>query len=254
MARDQIEGRNPVREALRAGRPIRRLLVAEGATARGPLAEIIASARAAGIRVDRVPRERLDGMAASRAHQGVIAEAEGFRYRPWQDALSLAVERGQPPLLLALDGITDPGNLGALLRSAEASGAHGALIPARRSADVTPVVEKASAGALEHLILDRVPNLERALAELRSKGLWVVGLDGGAEGTIWTCELLTEPVVLVVGAEGHGLGRLIAERADALVRIPLGGRIASLNAASAGAVALFEAARRRHSERSREAP
>ncbi len=166
----------------------------------------------------------------------------------------MAEEQGQPPLLLALDGITDPGNLGALLRSAEAAGAHGALIPSRRAADVTPVVEKASAGALEHLILDRVPNLERTLDGIRSKGLWVVGLHAEAPGTIWTCELLTEPVVLVVGAEGRGLGRLIAERADALVRIPLSGRIGSLNAASAGAVALFEAARRRHSGRSYQAP
>jgi 23S rRNA (guanosine2251-2'-O)-methyltransferase len=161
--------------------------------------------------------------------------------------VTLAEERGEKPLLLALDGITDPGNLGALLRSAEAAGAHGALIPSRRAAEVTPVVEKASAGALEHLILDRVVNLNRALEEIRTAGVWVVGLDGDAAGTLWTCELLTEPVVLVVGAEGRGLGRLIAERADALVRIPMGGRIDSLNAAAAGAVALFEAARRRHS-------
>ncbi len=254
MARDQIEGRNPVREALRAGRPIHRVLVADGAAARGPLAEIIASARAAGVRVDRVPREKLDRMATSRAHQGVIAEAEGFRYRSWKEALERAAEQGQKPLLLALDGITDPGNLGALLRSAEAAGCHGALIPGRRTADVTPVVEKASAGALEHLILDQVGNLARALEGLRAEGLWVVGLHGDARGTIWSCELLTEPVVLVVGAEGRGLSRLIAERADALVRIPMVGRIESLNAASAGAVALFEAARRRHAERSPQAP
>ncbi|MFY9588021.1 MAG: 23S rRNA (guanosine(2251)-2'-O)-methyltransferase RlmB [Actinomycetota bacterium] len=246
MARDQIEGRNPVREALRAGRPITRLLVADGAAARGPLAEIISSARAAGVRVDRVPREKLDRMATSRAHQGVIAETEGFRYRSWREGLARAQERGEKPLLLALDGITDPGNLGALLRSAEAAGAHGVVIPSRRAAEVTAVVEKASAGALGHLILDRVVNLNRALEEIRTAGVWVVGLDGGAPGTLWTCELLTEPVALVIGAEGRGLSRLIAERADALVRIPMAGRIGSLNAASAGAVALFETARRRH--------
>lgn len=247
MSRDQIEGRNPVREALRAGRALTRILVADGAAARGPLAEILVAAREAGVRIERVPREKLDRMAASRAHQGVIAETGGFTYRSWKDALAIAEERGEKPLLLALDGITDPGNLGSLLRSAEAAGAHGALIPGRRAADVTPVVEKASAGALEHLILDRVGNLPRALEDLRAAGLWLVGLHGDAPGTIWSCELLTEPVVLVVGAEGRGLSRLIAERADALVRIPMAGRIESLNAASAGAVALFEAARRRHS-------
>jgi 23S rRNA (guanosine2251-2'-O)-methyltransferase len=241
---DQIEGRNPVREALRVGRPIRRLLVAEGSGG-GPMADIVRSARLAGIRVDRVPRRMLDEMAATRSHQGVIAEAEGFRYRSWREALELAGTRGEKPLLLAVDGITDPGNLGSLLRSAEAAGAHGVLISRRRAAPVTPVVEKASAGALEHLILDRVPNLGGALAELRSEGVWTVGLDASAEDTIYRCELLSEPVVLVVGAEGKGLGRLVSERSDALVSIPLGGKVGSLNAAVAGALALFETRRRR---------
>lgn len=254
MAREQIEGRNPVREALRAGRPIRRLLIAEGAATRGTLAEIVAAARAARVRIDRVPRDRLDRIAASRAHQGVIAETETFRYRPWREALSVADQRGERPLLLALDGITDPGNLGSLLRSAEAAGCHGVVMPSRRAADVTPVVEKASAGALEHLIVDRVTNLVRTLKELKAAGLWLVGLDADASGTVWTCELLAEPVVLAVGAEGPGLSRLVAETADALVRIPMYGRIESLNAATAGTVVLFEAARIRHVERSRKAP
>jgi 23S rRNA (guanosine2251-2'-O)-methyltransferase len=245
---DRIEGRNPVREALRGGRPIRRLLVAEGSGG-GPVAEIVRTARLAGIRVDRVPRQMLDEIAETRSHQGVIAEAEQYRYRSWREALDLARARSEKPLLLAVDGVTDPGNLGSLLRSAEAAGAHGAIVSRRRSAPVTPVVEKASAGALEHLILDRVPNLGAALADLRAEGVWTVGLDAGASSSIWECGLLEEPVVLVVGAEGKGLGRLVAERADALVSIPLGGRVGSLNAAVAGAVALFEARRRRHSPR-----
>jgi 23S rRNA (guanosine2251-2'-O)-methyltransferase len=254
VARSQIEGRNPVREALRAGRPIRRLLIAEGAATRGTLAEIVEAAHAAKVRIDRVPRERLDRIAASRSHQGVIAEAETFRYRTWREALSVAEQRRERPLVLALDGITDPGNLGSLLRSAEAAGCHGVVVPSRRSADVTPVVEKASAGALEHLIVDRVTNLVRSLKDLKAAGLWVVGLDADAPGTIWTCELLAEPVVLAVGAEGPGLSRLVAETADALVRIPMGGRIQSLNAATAGTVALFETVRKRHAEGSRQAP
>ena len=245
---DQIEGRNPIREALRSGRPIRRLLVAEGSGG-GPVAEIVRTARLAGIRVDRVPRRMLDEMATSRSHQGVIAEAEGYRYRSWREALELARSRSEPALLLAVDGVTDPGNLGSLLRSAEAAGAHGVLVSRRRSAPVTPVVEKASAGALEHLILDRVPNLSTTLADLRAEGIWTVGLDAHSSTSIWECDLLREPLVLVVGAEGRGLGRLVAERADALVSIPLGGNVGSLNAAVAGAVALFETRRRRHSAR-----
>jgi 23S rRNA (guanosine2251-2'-O)-methyltransferase len=249
----QIEGRNPVREALRSGRAIRRLLVAEGSGG-GPMAEIVRTARLAGIRVDRVPRQMLDERAQTRSHQGVIAEAEGFVYRSWREALELAHSRDEKPLLLAVDGITDPGNLGSLLRSAEAAGSHGVLVSRRRAAPVTPVVEKASAGALEHLILDRVPNLGAALADLRSEGVWTVGLDADSKTSIWECELLTEPVVLVVGAEGKGLGRLVSERSDALVSIPLGGKVGSLNAAVAGALALFETRRRRHSERSRKGP
>ena len=241
---DQIEGRHPVREALRSGRPIRRLLVAEGSSG-GSVAEILDAAREAGIRVDRVPRSRMDRIAASRAHQGVIAEAEPYLYRSWHEALDLAHASGEPPLLLALDGITDPGNFGSLLRSAEAAGAHGVLVSKRRAAPVTPVVTKAAAGALEHLVLDRVPNLAGALAELRERGVWTVGLDAGAPASIWDCELLAEPVALVVGAEGKGLGRLVAERADVLVSIPIRGSVGSLNAAVAGAVSLYETVRRR---------
>jgi len=211
--------------------------------------DIVRAARLAGIRVDRVPRRMLDEMAETRAHQGVIAEAEAFRYRSWRDALGLARSRDEKPLLLAVDGITDPGNLGSLLRSAEAAGVNGVLVSRRRAAPVTPVVEKASAGALEHLILDRVPNLGAALGELRDEGVWTVGLDAHASTSIWECELLTEPVVLVVGAEGKGLGRLVSERSDALVSIPLGGKVGSLNAAVAGALALFETRRRRYGER-----
>jgi 23S rRNA (guanosine2251-2'-O)-methyltransferase len=242
---ERIEGRNPVREAIRAGRTISRILVATGAQERGTLAEIVETARAAKIRVDRVPRARLDHISSSHAHQGIIAEVEDYRYRPWREGLSLAEAQGAKPLFLALDGITDPHNLGSLLRSAEAFGVHAVVLPERRSSPITPVVSKASAGALEHLVIDRVGNLERSLAGIKYAGLWLVGLVGTAETSIDECALLEEPVVLIVGDEGRGISRLLRERADQLVRIPQGGRVASLNAAVAGAIALREARRRR---------
>lgn len=242
---DRIEGRNPVREALRAGRRLRKIMLAEGVNTRQAIDEIVAAASAARVPIERVPRQVLDRMATGRSHQGVIAEADPYRYRSWEDAVGAATERGEVPLLLAVDGVTDPGNLGSLIRSAEAAGAHAVLVPKRRAAPVTPTVEKASAGALEHLPVDLVTNLERALDRCKKLGVWVVGLEGEATTSIWECDLLTEPVVVVVGAEGKGLSRLISERADALVRIPMRGRVGSLNASVAGAVALFEVARKR---------
>jgi 23S rRNA (guanosine2251-2'-O)-methyltransferase len=242
---ERIEGRNPVREAIRAGRTISRILVATGAQERGALAEIIETARNAKIRVDRVPRARLDHIAESGAHQGIIAEVEDYKYRPWRDGLELAKAREETPLFLALDGITDPHNLGSLLRSAEAFGVHAVLLPERRSSPITAVVAKASAGALEYLVIDRVGNLERALASCKGAGLWLVGLVGTADTSVDECALFEEPVVLIIGDEGRGISRLIRERADQLVRIPQAGRVASLNASVAGAIAMREASGRR---------
>lgn len=240
-----IEGRQPVREALRAGRPMRRLMIAEGAQTKGALEEILELARAAGVRVDRLPRAALDERATTRSHQGVIAEASPVASRSWRDGVAMARAAGVAPLLIAFDGIEDPQNLGALLRSAEVLGAHGALVPKRRSAPLGAAVGKASAGALEHLPIDQVDSLERALASCKKEGLWVVALAGGSSGDIRDCALLEEPVVIVVGAEGKGVSHLIRERADALVRIPMSGKVASLNASVAGAIALWEVARRR---------
>ena len=242
---ERIEGRNPVREAIRGGRTIRRILIAIGAQNKAILAEIVDEARAAGIRVDRVPKERLDALAEAHAHQGVIAEVDDYLYRPWREGLDLAAAQGVAPLLLALDGVTDTFNLGSLLRSAEVFGVHAVLLPDRRSAPINPVVVKASAGALEHLVIDRVGNLERTLAACKEAGLWLVGLVGTSETSIDDCSLLTEPVVVVVGDEGRGISRLVRERADQLVGIPQRGKVASLNAAVAGAIALREVLRRR---------
>jgi 23S rRNA (guanosine2251-2'-O)-methyltransferase len=239
-----IVGRNPVREALRAGRPIHRILVADGATGVG---DIVRAATNANVRVDRVPRGALTARApGNAAHQGVAAEVEAFRYRSWTDGIALARERGEPPMVLVLDGITDAGNLGSLLRTAEAAGCHAVVLPSRRSAHVSPAVEKAAAGATAHLLVDRVTNLGRTIARLREAGVWVVALDPSASEVLYAHPLLKEPVAVVVGAEGAGVSRLVAERADVRVRIPLAGRTASLNAAVAGAIALFEAVRVRN--------
>ena len=240
-----IEGRQPVREALRAGRPISRILIAEGAQTRGTLAEIVELARAARVRVDHVPRAALDSKATTRAHQGVIAEAAAVRARSWREGLELARAAGEAPLFLALDGIEDPHNAGALVRSAEVFGAHAVLIPKRRASPLSASMAKAAAGAMEHIVVDQVTNLERALADCREEGLWIVVLSGDGEQPLERCELLTEPVVVVIGKEGAGVSPLLRKRADAVVSIETRGRVASLNASVAGAIALWETARKR---------
>lgn len=240
-----IEGRQPVREALRAGRRIRRIVLAAGAEPRGVLAEILDLAREAGVRVERAPREAIDARAVTRAHQGVIAEALPRPDRSWRDGVAAARAVGRAPLLLALDGIQDPQNLGALLRSAEVFGVDAVLVPRRRSAPLGPATAKAAAGALEHLLVDQVANLERTLDACRRDGLWVVALAAEGDQEITACRLLTEPVAIVIGAEGAGVSGLIRRRSDALVRIPTAGRVGSLNASVAGAICLWEVARQR---------
>lgn len=241
---ERIEGRNPVREALRAGR-VRRILVAEGAGARGALAEILSLARAAGVRVERVSRDAIEARAATAAHQGVVAEVDARPRRAWREAVASARAAGEAPLVLAVDRMTDPRNLGALLRSAEAFGAHAAILPERRTAPLSAVAAKASAGAVEHLPIDRVGSLERALAACRAEGLWIVALDAEGDVDVHACDLLGDAVVIVVGSEGRGVSRLVRERADATAAIPMAGSVGSLSAPVAGAVALWEARRRR---------
>ncbi len=240
-----LEGRQPVREALRAGRPLHRILIAEGAQAKGTLAEILSLASAAGVRVDRVPRAAIDARAATKAHQGVIAEAAARAPTSWREGLQRARAANEPALFLALDGVEDPHNAGALVRSAEAFGAHAVLIPKRRSSPLSPAMAKASAGALEHVVVDQVTNLERALASCRDEGLWIVALAGDGDVQLDECALLEEPVVLVVGKEGVGVSSLVRKRADVVCAIPIVGRVGSLNASVAGALALWETARRR---------
>lgn len=240
-----VGGLHPVRELLRAGARVYRVLVAEGRDASPVLDEIRAEAQAAGVPVQVVARVDLDAHAEGLVHQGVLAIAPPFPVADLDEVLVRAGADSQPLLLVALDGVTDPHNLGSIARTAEAVGAHGLLLPSRRAAGVTPAVEKAAAGALAHLPVVRMSNLARALRELQKTGVWVVGLDGDAPSAIDECRLLDEPLVLVVGAEGAGLARLTRDSCDQVVRLPMRGAVGSLNASVAAGVALYEVLRRR---------
>ena len=240
---DIIEGRNAVIEALRAGRGIDKIYLAKGETDK-TLGHIASRARDAGVVVVEADRRKLDGMSVTKAHQGVVAVAAVREYCSLGDILALAEEKGEAPFVILCDEISDPRNFGAILRSAECAGAHGVVIPKRRSVGLTGVVDKTSAGAAEHLRVARVPNLSAAIAELKEKGLWIYGAAAEAETSLWETDL-TGPVGLVIGSEGEGMGRLVRDRCDFLIRIPMKGRIGSLNAATAAGVLMYEVLRQR---------
>ena len=191
-----------------------------------------------------VDRRKLDQMSLTHAHQGIIAQTAAHAYASVEDMLALAESRGEPPLLVICDELSDPHNLGAILRSAECAGAHGVIIPKRRSAGLTPVVAKASAGALEYIPVARVPNIPRVLQELQSRGVWVYGTAADGDRELYDADL-QGPAAIVIGNEGTGMGRLVRQSCDVLVRIPMRGRISSLNASAAAAVLLYEAVRQR---------
>ena len=240
---DLIEGHNAVIEALRAGRDIDKIYLAKGDTDR-TLGHIAARARDAGIPVVRTDRRKLDAMGATGANQGVIAVAAVKEYRTLAQLLENAEQKGEPPLLVLCDGISDPRNLGAILRAAECAGAHGVILSKRHSAGVTGVVDKASAGAAEHVPVARVSNLSAALRELKERGVWIYGSAPGAPCSLWDTDL-TGPACLVIGSEGDGMGRLVSEQCDFLMHIPMKGKVDSLNAATACGVLLYEALRQR---------
>lgn len=232
-------------EALRAGRAVTELLVSSGAHTSGVLAEIVRLGEQQAIPIRELPKRELESRARTRNPQGVIAVARASSYATLAELVDGATASGAPGLLVALDGITDPQNLGAIARSTEAAGGHGLIVPQRRSAGVTPSAAKAAAGAFEHLRVAQVTNLARALEELKKQNIWIAGLDASGERTVYELDLATDPMCLVIGGEGGGLSHLVRERADLVVRIPMGGRIASLNASAAAAIALFEIRRRR---------
>lgn len=239
---DQIEGRHPVLEAIRAGRRVRKLLLLDGS--RGSAADVEAVARRAGIPIVTATRAELDALTRGRVHQGVVALAEPRVYQTVDDIIGLAAQRREAPFVILLDGVEDPRNLGSIIRTATAAGAHGLIIPNRRSADLTPAAVKASAGAADHLAVARVVNLARTLDELKERGLWTVGADAGASATYTQLDL-TGPTALVIGGEHQGLRRLVREKCDFLARIPMAGPITSLNASVAAAVLIFEVVRQR---------
>jgi len=235
---------NPVRELLRAaGEAPAELWVAEGAE-RGRLAEILRLARERGAKLREAPRQKLDRLAGTDRHQGVVAVVADYRYRELDDLLEVARGRGEPPLVVVLDGIEDPQNLGAIVRSAHALGAHGVVLAKDRAAGVTPTAAKASAGALEHCAVARVTNIAQTIERLKEFGLWTVALAADGPAEIQGLDL-TGPLGLVVGGEGAGVRPLVRKSCDHVARIPIAGEVGSLNASASAAVALYEALRQR---------
>lgn len=245
-AASAIEGRNPVIEALRAGQPLDKIFLAKNAEGReDPVASRIqALAREAGIPVVICDRRMLDRMSVTGAHQGVIAAAAAASYAEISDLLAASRKKGRAPLIVVCDSINDPGNLGAIIRSAEIAGADGVIIPRRRSAGLTPAVYKASAGALAYLPVARAANVASALKELKEAGLWIFGAEAGGDTWYYDADM-TLPMALVIGSEGEGISHLAAENCDFLLKIPMLGKINSLNASAAAAVLLFESLRQR---------
>ena len=239
----QIEGRNAVTEALRAGKSLDKVYIARGETD-STLRFIAASARDKGVVVVEADRRKLDNMSITHAHQGVIAVLSVREYATVEDILQAARDKGEQPLIVVCDELSDPHNLGAVIRTAEAAGAHGVIIPKRRSAGLTAVVEKTSAGAVSYLPVARVPNLVALLKDLKEQGLWVFGTAAEGDTLLYDADL-KGPAVIVIGSEGDGMGRLVREQCDFKVAIPMKGKMSSLNASAAAAVLLYEAVRQR---------
>ena len=238
-----IEGRNAVIEALRAGAPIDKVYIAKGETD-SALGHIASEARAAGIAVVDCDRRKLDGMSVTHSHQGVIAVAAVREYASVEDILRAARDKGEAPLLVVCDELSDPHNLGAVIRTAYCAGAHGVVIPKRRSAGLTAVVAKTSAGAVSHLPVARVANLTACLKELKEQGVWVYGTAADARQTRYQADL-RGPAAIVIGSEGEGMSRLVRETCDVLLSIPMKGELNSLNASASAAILLYEAVRQR---------
>ena len=242
-AENILEGRNALTEALASGRAIDKVFIAEGSTDRA-LARLAAQAKQAGAVVVETDRRKLDQMSATGAHQGVIAMVAAHSYATLDDILNRAKERGEAPLIVICDELSDPHNLGAIIRTAECAGAHGVVIPKRRSVGLTAIVGKASAGALEYMPVARVTNITNAIKELKERGVWIFGTAAEGATPLYQADL-KGAAAIVIGNEGDGMSRLVAESCDLKVSIPMKGRISSLNASAAAAILLYEAVRQR---------
>ena len=238
-----IEGRNAVIEALRAGRAIDKIFIAKGDVDK-TLGHIASTAREKGIVVVEADRRKLDFMSLTKAHQGVVAVVGVRDYVNIEDIFAIAEERGEEPFIIVCDEISDPHNLGAIIRSAECSGAHGVIIPKRRSAGLTAIVDKSSAGAAEHMAIARVPNIPAALKELKERGVWVYGTAADGANGLWNTDFKGS-MALVIGSEGEGMGRLVKETCDFVVSLPMKGKVSSLNASAAAAIVMYEVLRQR---------
>ncbi|MFD1776473.1 23S rRNA (guanosine(2251)-2'-O)-methyltransferase RlmB [Paenibacillus rhizophilus] len=245
-----LAGKHSVLEALRAGRTLNKIWIAENAQ-KALTAPIVAEARQAGVIVQHVDKRKLDQLAPGVQHQGVVAQAAPYAYAEVDDLLAAAEAKGEPPFLLLLDEIEDPHNLGSILRSADCTGVHGVIVPKRRSAQITATVSKTSAGAVEYVPVARVTNLGQTIDRLKELGIWVVGTDVDTDQDLFGSDIFTGPVAVVIGNESKGMGRLIREKCDILLKLPMLGRINSLNASVAAGVIMYEVLRRRRTLSSR---
>lgn len=244
MNEEWIAGKNPVLEALRASRPINKIWVAENSV-QGAMKELLQLAKENRIVVQFAPKKKLDQLAEGVAHQGVLASVAAYQYADLDDLFDRAQEKGEDPFFLILDEIEDPHNLGSILRTADATGVHGVIIPKRRAVGLTATVAKASAGAVEYVPVARVTNIAQTIDELKERGVWIAGTDASAKEDYRQASFGL-PLGLVIGSEGKGIGRLILKKCDFTIKLPLAGRVTSLNASVAASVLMYEVFRRRN--------
>lgn len=238
-----IAGRNPVLEVLKTDKEIEKIYILKG-DLKGSVKKIIGIAKDRNIVIQEVDKNKLDSLAKGVAHQGVVALVSSYQYASIDDILNTAMKMKVAPFIVILDGIEDPHNLGAIIRTAECAGVHGIIIPKRKSAQVNETVYKASAGAVEHILVAKVNNINKAIDELKDKGLWIYGAD--MDGDLYFNTSLKGAVALVIGSEGKGISRLTKEKCDCLVKIPMAGKISSLNASNAAAILMYEVVRQSH--------
>lgn len=241
--KEKLAGVNSIMEAIKGKRKIHKIFVQEGRAGK-KIEDLLKLAASRGIYIQEVPKQRLNDMYMTGNHQGIVAEVDNYEYCSIEEVLEYAAMKGEPPFLLILDGLEDPQNLGSIIRSAEAAGIHGVVIPRHNSVEVTPAVARASAGAVEHMKVVLATNLVNTIKYLKDQGLWVVGAD--MDGQAYQTVKFPSPTVLVIGGEGSGIRRLVKENCDLVVKIPMYGQVNSLNASAAAAVILFETVRQKN--------